>query len=151
MLNLKALVFLVPRFFCQILAFLSSSLTKYGHVTWPNLQIAKIFIFVPVLHLILKKNHKMSGGKVLYFRSTQPKTSLEGENPPPPSESRVKLLQVYSVTLINGDSYKMVFLDLQMYICTLTSFTLCTSISFGTSTFVAIDFILTGTSMLARR
>ena len=50
------------------------TLTKYGHVTWPKLQISKIFHqFVPILYI--RESHKISDRKVLYFRDYQPKTS----------------------------------------------------------------------------
>ena len=40
---------------CQILAFLLCPITKYGHVTWPKLQISKIDDFALIPHSVLEK------------------------------------------------------------------------------------------------
>ena len=46
------------------------------------------FLFCPNSTFYIRKSHKISSGKVLYFRSYQPRTSREW-NPPPPSAFRV--------------------------------------------------------------
>ena len=74
--------------FCQIFAFF----TRPTHQIWSchatqNANF-EIFNFVLILHLVLG-SHKISSGKVLHFKSYQPKTSREGGEhqwPPVPSE-----------------------------------------------------------------
>ena len=41
--------------FVKFWHFLRCQLTKYGYVTWPKKQISKIFYFLVILHLILRK------------------------------------------------------------------------------------------------
>ena len=57
--------------------------TKYGHVTWPKMQISKIS-FCPNSTFNIMKRHKISSGKAVYFTSYQQKTSWEKHLPPPP-------------------------------------------------------------------
>ena len=44
----------------------------------------KNFLFCSNSSFNIKKSHKISSGKALYFRSYQPKTSRGVESPPPP-------------------------------------------------------------------
>ena len=54
--------------------FLQCPLTKYGHVMWSKKQTLKIFSFFPNSTFNIKKSHKISNGKALYFKSCQQKT-----------------------------------------------------------------------------
>ena len=60
---------------CQGLACFAMPTHQYGHVMLPKLQISKIFNFA----FDIRKSNKIPGGKILYFRSYQQKTSREGE------------------------------------------------------------------------
>ena len=68
--------------FCQILAFL----TMPAHQIWSChvTQEANFekFLFCPSSTFNIRKSHKISGGKALYFRSYQPKTSRGGGDTP---------------------------------------------------------------------
>ena len=64
--------------FVKFWPFLRCPLTKYGHVNWPKKQISKIFYFVQILTFNIRKSHKISSEKAVYFRSYQPKTSRGG-------------------------------------------------------------------------
>ena len=70
--------------FCQILAFL----TMPAHQIWSChvTQEANFenFLFCPSSTFNIRKSHKISGGKALYFRSYQPKTSRGGGGGEPP-------------------------------------------------------------------
>ena len=75
--------------FCQILALLRFRLTRYGHVTWPKMQISKTFYFFLILHSISGKVtkflvEKLSTSEVV---SKKPHEGLETP-PPPPSAFR---------------------------------------------------------------
>ena len=60
---------------------LPEPLTKYGHVTWPWLQIPKIFIFRLILYYILGKITKF-GEIGLRTKKLQAKNRLWVENNP---------------------------------------------------------------------
>ena len=72
--------------FCNILAFFTMSASQIWscHVT----QEANFenFLFCPNSTFNIRKSHKISSGKALYFGSYQPKTSpgMCGKHPPPP-------------------------------------------------------------------
>ena len=63
--------------FCQILAFF----TMPAHQTW----------LCPNSTFNIRKSHKISGGKALYFKSYKPKTGGGGEVENTPSAFRVKV------------------------------------------------------------
>ena len=70
--------------FCQILAYFTMSTYQIWsfHVTQEvNFENT---IFCDNSTFNIKKSHKISSGKALYFRSYQPKTSRGMENIPPP-------------------------------------------------------------------
>ena len=81
--------------FCQILAFL----TMPAHQIWSCYLTQeanfKKFSLRPSSAFNIRKSHKISSRKALYFKSYQPKTSLGGgggENatpPPPPTAFRI--------------------------------------------------------------
>ena len=71
--------------FVKFWNFLPCPLTKYGHVTSPKLQISKSLNFDPNSKLLgsqILGSHKISGGKVLCFRSYQVKISQGGGKHP---------------------------------------------------------------------
>ena len=83
--------------FCQILALFT--LPTYQTCSFQVTHGAdfEIFLFCPNSTFNIRKSHKMSSGKALYFRSYQPKTSRGGgseKHPPPLSAFRVKVQSV---------------------------------------------------------
>ena len=77
--------------FCSILA----PFTMPAHQVWschvtqdPNFE--HFFYFCPNSTFNIRKSHKISGGKALYFRSYPPKTPIGGGGDTPPSAFRIK-------------------------------------------------------------
>ena len=69
--------------FCQILAFF----TMPAHQIWSYhvTKEARNFFIMSYSTFNIRKSHKFSRGKALYFRSYQPKTSRgDGKHPPVP-------------------------------------------------------------------
>ena len=71
--------------FVKFWLFLRCPLTKYGHATWPKMQISKIFYFVLILRLILGKVTKFPVEKLPRSEVIikKPHTSREGWKTPP--------------------------------------------------------------------
>ena len=69
-LTLKALGFLLP-------------VQHWGGDSFPSCKFRN-FLFGPNSIFNIRKSHKISGGKALYFRSYQQETSLEGGGWRPP-------------------------------------------------------------------
>ena len=67
---------------------LQKPLTKYDHVTWPWLQIPKIFIFCLILYQILEKVTKF-GGNWFKNKKLQAKTNWGWKHPHSTSDSRI--------------------------------------------------------------
>ena len=56
-----------------------SNFTKYGHVTWPRLEISKIFNFGLILHLVSGKAKKFLVEKFPISEVMSQKPHGEGE------------------------------------------------------------------------
>ena len=70
--------------FCQILALLTiPALQIWSCYMTQDANFEKI-LFCPNSTFNIRKSHKISRGKALYFRSYLQKTSLENTPPPPP-------------------------------------------------------------------
>ena len=73
---------------CQKLLALLSNIGIFYHACSPNIVISRdqeanfpFFLFCLNSTFNIRKSHQISGGKALYFRSYQPKTSRELEIP----------------------------------------------------------------------
>ena len=78
--------------FCKILAFFTMPAYQIWSCHVTQKENFEIFLFCPNSTFNIRKSHKISSGKALYFRSYQPKTSRGGGGKHPPSSAlRVKL------------------------------------------------------------
>ena len=79
--------------FPQILAFFYDACSLNMVISRDPRSKFRKFLFCPNSKFNIRKSHKISSGKALYFRSYQPKTSrrVGVENTPRPSAFRVKV------------------------------------------------------------